>query len=120
MQNEATLQLSASVFEPGILSVTGVVSPLSCGATNGSIALTVNGGTEPFTYSWSTGATERDLSGLTAGDYQVTVTDANGCTITEEFTLLATSDISATITTSSCNDGSLVLDIVGGVPPYSF
>ncbi len=118
--NEGTLQLSGTVFEPTPLSVMGQVSPLSCGATNGSITLDVSGGTAPFTYSWSNGSNDKDLMGLTAGSYQATVTDANGCSITEDFTLLATSDITASIVTNSCNDGFLSADIIGGVPPYTY
>jgi len=118
--NDLTLELAGTVFEPGSLSIQGMVSPLTCGATNGTITLMVSGGTSPYSYSWSNGSTERDLTGLNADTYQVTVTDANECFITEEFVLMATSDISATITTNGCNDGSLVLDIVGGVPPYNY
>ena len=118
--NDATLQLSGTVFEPSQLTLNGITSPLSCGAVNGSIALSVSGGTSPYSYSWSNGGTERDLTGLNADTYQVTVTDANECFIIEEFVLMATSNISAIITTNTCNDGSLVLDIVGGVPPYNF
>jgi len=118
--DEATLQLSANVFEPAALEVMGAISPMSCGATNGSIMLTVNGGTAPYSYSWSNGSTDKDLSGLEAGAYSVDVTDANGCSVSKDFTLLATSGLTATISSNSCNDGSLTLDLVGGVPPYSY
>ena len=118
--NEASLQLSAAVFEPSPISVTGNVSPLSCGDINGTIALDVTGGTAPFSYSWSNGSTERDLTGLNAGTYEVTITDANGCSLTESFTLLATSDISAVINTNDCKDGALTLEVMGGVPPFNY
>ena len=63
------------------LTVGSVPSPVLCnGGNNGSINLTVNGGTPGYTFQWSNGATTEDISGLTAGTYNVTVTDANNCT----------------------------------------
>ena len=54
-------------------------APQSHGADNGSIATVVDGGTPGFTYSWSDGETTPNISGLGAGTYILTVTDAAGC-----------------------------------------
>ncbi|MEO7976517.1 T9SS type A sorting domain-containing protein [Flavobacterium sp.] len=54
---------------------------VSCNSGNdGAIAITVSGGTSGYTYLWNDGSTEKDRTGLAAGTYSVTVTDANACT----------------------------------------
>ena len=72
-------------------------------ATNdGSATIQVNGGSFPFTYLWSNGSTTETITGLAPGDYSVTVTDANGCSSTETFTLI--SELSNTFTISDAPD----------------
>ena len=67
----------------------GTTTNVSCfGGSNGSATVNVTGGTAAYTYSWSpTGGTAATATGLSAGTYTVTVTDANGCTTTQSFTL---------------------------------
>ena len=69
---------SVTVTQPGALLGTTVTTPDN-GTSNGTINLIPTGGTQPWTYVWSTGATVQDLGGLAAGTYTVTITDVNGC-----------------------------------------
>ncbi len=66
--------------------VTGTVTNESALGTNdGAIDITVYGGTAPFLYNWSTGSTVQDLSGLSSGQYDLTVTDFNACSSIQSF-----------------------------------
>ncbi len=62
-----------------IVSLSGVSNVLCSGQANGSATASGSTGTSPYTYSWSTGATTAGATGLSAGIYTVTVTDATGC-----------------------------------------
>ena len=56
-----------------------LMGPSTCGGDDGSLTVTVMGGTMPFSFQWSDGQQTATASNLVAGDYTVTVTDANGC-----------------------------------------
>lgn len=82
----ATVSQPVTVFCDPIASIVGVDE--SCaGACDGSANLTVTNGTSPYTYDWSNGDNNQDPAGLCAGNYTVTVTDANGCTTTASVTI---------------------------------
>lgn len=87
--NGCEAQADVSITQPTALGINGTSTEESApGAANGSASVTVNGGTPPYTYSWTgpnnfTGTTA-SISGISGGSYSVLVTDANGCTI--EFT----------------------------------
>ena len=75
-----TATLDLTLTEPDSLKVAGTATGTSLpGGADGAIALNVAGGTPPYTYAWSNGATEPDLMDLPVGIYTVLVTDANSC-----------------------------------------
>ncbi|HHJ10442.1 MAG TPA: T9SS type B sorting domain-containing protein, partial [Bacteroidetes bacterium] len=117
---------SFTISEPDSLSLSASVTDAVChGDNNGSIDLSVTGGTSPYSFVWDNGATSEDISGLTAGTYKVAVSDANAChsnisvTVSEPDQLT----VSSTITDAECPDmpdGSIQLSADGGTSPYNF
>ncbi|MBY8964044.1 T9SS type A sorting domain-containing protein, partial [Flavobacterium sp. D11R37] len=124
--NGCTGTASVTITEPTVLSAAGVATNVSCnGGSNGTVDLTVTGGTGTYTYLWSNNATTEDLTGLMAGTYDVTVTDANGCTATASVTVTEPTVLSAsaTATNVSCNggnNGTANLTVTGGTGTYTY
>ena len=118
--------LNTSVNDPPALQLSTTVTPVGCsGGTNGAIDLSVSGGTPPYTYDWSGLSSSEDLTGLPAGDYTVIVTDANGCTATNNTAVPASSVIDpvASIEQVECNgaaSGHITLSVTGGQAPYTY
>ncbi|MEM9921070.1 MAG: T9SS type A sorting domain-containing protein, partial [Bacteroidota bacterium] len=75
---------SFSVEQPDRLSIEEQVTQASSGSL-GAIQTQVNGGVPPYQYLWSNNENSQNVEGLEAGTYQLTVTDANGCTHTKAF-----------------------------------
>lgn len=124
--NSCTASASTSVSEPTALGASASATDAGCnGGSDGSVDLTVSGGTAPYNYNWSNGGTTEDISGLAAGSYSVTVTDANGCTAGANATVNEPSALTASASASdaSCtgySDGSIDLTAGGGTSPYSY
>ena len=104
--------------------LTGIIHPASCSPGNDAwIDLSVSGGCPPFSYAWSNMVYTQDISGLVCGaTYCVTVTDAIGCYKTACWTYL---DLIVTAvvtdeTGAGCCDGSIVLNVTCGTPPYTY
>jgi len=115
---------SVTLEQVTLLSYTSTVENVLCnGDSNGSIDLTVNGGTAPYSYEWESGEVTEDLSGLSAGAYRVDVTDAGGCTFAATFEITAPSAL--TLAVSSVNptyqtNGTVDLTVNGGTGSYNY
>ena len=113
---------SAGGLSAAISSLTNV----SCnGGSNGSATVTASGGTIPYSYSWLPGGgTGSTASGLPAGNYNVTVTDADNCTFTATANVTEPPAItlltSATPTTCGNSNGSATVSASGGNAPYAY
>jgi gliding motility-associated-like protein len=88
--NGCTTIGTGTLYQPeALMLVTDTVVGVSCkNAKDGSISISTYQGTGTHAYLWSNTAVTEDLSGLTAGLYELTVTDENGCSLTESFTVL--------------------------------
>ncbi len=95
------------------------------GDNSGSILVAASGGSAPYSYAWNTGATGPEILNLVAGTYSVTVTDANGCSVSQSITitqppLLILTAVKTNVTCAGANDGTATATAVGGTAPYTF
>ncbi len=117
-----------TVIEPASIAVAGVtVTNVSCNAgNNGAINIDVTGGNGGYTYTWTGGATSEDISSLTQGVYDVTISDATLCSITSTFTVTEPAVLSPTLLTTISevcfgdSNGSIDIDVTGGTTPYAY
>jgi hypothetical protein len=127
--NLCTFALQAVITEPSVpLAGSIIVTSINCFGNNSGVCdLTVTGGTSPYTFIWNNGAVTEDINNLTSGNYSVTVTDANGCTVVINATVSQPSaPLTASITSQSDvsvyggNDGSITVTGSGGTPPLEY
>ncbi|MEA3443524.1 MAG: T9SS type A sorting domain-containing protein, partial [Bacteroidota bacterium] len=115
------------ITQPNVLlNDIALLQGINCsGDLNGSIDLSVMGGTMPYSFNWSNGETTEDVSGLGADTYTVVVADANGCLSTGELTIIEPMELNSQMFVSdvSCygyNDGVGAIVMTGGTYPYAF
>jgi len=115
---------SIAISQPNApLEVVMIQTEVSCyNANDANLSIDILGGVKPYQISWNVGATQSSFEGIGPGFYQVTVTDANGCTITKETTIeeVPVFEIDPIISPISCfgaTDGSILLNLNGGKAP---
>ncbi|MBI1182643.1 choice-of-anchor D domain-containing protein, partial [bacterium] len=138
--NSCTATASGTVTEPAVLIASASLdSNVSCnGLSDGGLTASATGGTSPYSYAWNSSPITASISGLSAGTYSVTITDANGCydsashVVREPATLIATVDTNIVSSLGwngskggkvSCNgysDGGLVASASGGTSGYTY
>ena len=116
---------SFTISEPAVILITGTQVNTTCGNSNGSIDISITGGTSPFNYLWSNGATTEDISGIVSGSYTVTIIDANNCSGTVNFNLSNNvlpilSETHVNVLCNGNNTGSIDLSVSGGSAPFIY
>ncbi len=100
----------------------------ACGTGEGAINIQVSGGTPPNNYLWSNGKITPDIANLSAGFYQLTVTDLHGCTtVSPQYLIEALSDpiglVQIVINAVQCHGdstGAIMVQASGGIAPYEY
>jgi len=122
-----TIPYSFNIQQPAVLAITPAHSDNLCfGDTTGSATISVSGGVAPYGKIWDNPRldTTSAISGLHAGIYNVTVTDFNGCTITQQFNIVQPLPLDLTIAnaTDTCEKsvGTATVSSFGGTAPYAY
>jgi hypothetical protein len=118
--------VSQTVSQPAAPVVSNEIITVACGGqANWGISLTYTAPNGPHTFQWSGPggftSTQKDLSGLGAGDYSLTVTNSLGCTYVHTTVHLPDSEpVTVTIASAGCGSNAAVAVAGGGVPPYQY
>lgn len=127
--NQCPITRSFTITEPSAVTVNEVLTDaIDCNTiSSGSIELEVFGGRAPYTFSWSNGATDKDLFDISSGTYGVTITDANDCLVEKVYTIFRQEPLQISLlkdTSINCVLKETIMEITasvsGGFPPYTY
>lgn len=124
--NGCTATATTTVSQSPTLTATLSTQPVACnGGANGSATVTGTGGLPGYQYVWSNGASTNSITGLSAGTYLVTVTDAEACTATGSAVVVQPPVLAANASATGqtgfgINDGTATASPSGGTSPYSY
>jgi gliding motility-associated-like protein len=124
--NGCATSQSVTISQPqALVMAASSFSNISCfGGSNGQISTTVQGGTPVYGYTWTPAQTPGGfISGLTAGNYALSLLDGNNCALTANFTIIEpsvlTSNYTALPATCGLPNGSATVTVGGGTPSYT-
>ena len=123
--NGCLVTYSTIITQPDTLSIQATILDAQCGSPTGAIITEISGGSVPYAFSWSNGATVMSLYNVIAGTYTLTVTDAHNCTNIYLATITSTSSLSGTLETidATCygeNNGEIQAIVESGSAPYIY
>jgi gliding motility-associated-like protein len=115
--------ISFTIGEPSEIMVSFSSTEVSCkGGNDGSAIANSTGGTAPYSFNWSNNQSGNTATGLIAGTYFVTVTDANGCSTVDDVEIIEPNEllsVSFSVSAITCygnTDGSIIATVQGGTP----
>jgi gliding motility-associated-like protein len=119
--------ITVDVTEPPAMATQEIVitNVLCNGSGEGSATFEVNGGSTPYSFNWSNGTTDSIATALLIGEYYVTITDLQGCSVIDTVGIMepALIELTGSSISVSCNgdgDGAATITGVGGVTPYTY
>ncbi len=123
--NGCVSSMNVNIGEPSALTLQLSSVQATCGNANGSATVSVSGGSGAYQYAWSNGDINATANAVPAGNYDVTVSDANGCTATASIAVTQPSSLSlqSSSTAASCfngTDGDAAVSVNGGSAPYTY
>jgi len=93
-----TAQANATIGSAIAIVIAETITASTCGNADGSISVVASGGAGSYTYVWTPAGNTATLNNIPGGNYGITVTDANGCTATESYTVVPTGSLNANVT----------------------
>ncbi len=126
--NSCTDSIAFTISQPDSLIIDSVIiTDVKCfGDSNGTIELSVSGGSPAYTYIWSNGQTTQDIDSLPADVYSITISDINGCiqtdsiTISQSLTPLTVAVSGSDVICNGDSNGITYASVSGGTTPYSY
>ncbi|MCW5906779.1 MAG: gliding motility-associated C-terminal domain-containing protein [Chitinophagales bacterium] len=125
-QNNCTTTTTNTIAQPTQLNISIAKTDVLCfGDATGTAVATVTGSIPPYTYSWDNGSANSAAGNLAIGNYSVTVTDANSCSISSSVIITEPPQLTVTLShqDAQCfgyNTGKVFSNVSGGVVPYNF
>ena len=120
--NNCVYTNTITLTSPSQISTTEIINNVSCnGGNDGNVSLIISGGTPTYSENWGT----NNSASLSAGSFNYTVTDNNGCIFTDsvnitEPQIISISSTFTNVSTCGADDGSIDINTIGGTTPYTF
>jgi len=123
--DEFVMEMGLGEPDPVIGEETGLENAGCFGESNGLIQVTASGGTGTLEFDWIQFGNTCCPTGLSAGTYEVTITDALGCEFIDSYTITENPELVVTLSSTApvpvgASNGSATVMVTGGTPPYEY